>query len=121
MPGMMQSSLRIARPAVREGWLLKRERSDRTARGRDRFVEVNWDLALELVSDELARVRERYGHAAIFGGSYGGPPAPCADSDAPLSQQFRRLRQSNGKLQLGGPRNSCCLMSLALMPPSLAA
>jgi biotin/methionine sulfoxide reductase len=69
MPAMVHSPLRIARPAVREGWL--RGRSARESRGADRYVEVSWDMALKLVHEELARVRDRHGAAAVFGGSYG--------------------------------------------------
>mgnify|MGYP006149798959 CR=1 FL=1 len=53
MAGMVHSPLRIARPAVREGWLRQREGSDRAARGHDRFVEVDWDTALELVASQF--------------------------------------------------------------------
>src|SRR5690606_38981371 len=66
IPEMVHSPLRIARPAVREGW---REGKPRT--GHDRFREVSWDEALDLVAGELARVRREYGDTAIFGGSYG--------------------------------------------------
>src|SRR5690606_18211330 len=81
MPDSIHSSLRVARPAVRESWL--RRRGPRHAsghpdvaghghdRGREPFVEVTWDVALKLVADELARVRSDYGGEAIFGGSYG--------------------------------------------------
>lgn len=66
---------RIARPAVRRGWLAARRAGDpaldRSGRGDDEFVEVDWDVALGLVADELGRVRGRYGNEAIFGGSYG--------------------------------------------------
>ena len=66
IPEMVHSPLRIARPAIREGW---REGKPRT--GADRFHEVSWDEALDAVAGELARVRENYGNTAIFGGSYG--------------------------------------------------
>jgi biotin/methionine sulfoxide reductase len=66
IPDMVHSPLRIARPAVREGW---REGKPRT--GADRFCEVSWDEALDLVAGELVRVRGKHGDAAIFGGSYG--------------------------------------------------
>ncbi|ANN68333.1 molybdopterin-dependent oxidoreductase [Bordetella bronchialis] len=69
MPEMVHSPLRVARPAVREGWL--RRRGTGTGRGSDRYVEVGWDVALKLVHEELARVRARHGAEAIFGGSYG--------------------------------------------------
>src|SRR6185295_2871984 len=39
--------------------------------GADRFREVSWDEALDLVAGELTRVRGTYGDTAIFGGSYG--------------------------------------------------
>jgi len=66
IPEMVHSPLRIARPAVREGW---REGKPRT--GHDRFREVSWNEALDLVAGELTRVRRDHGDAAIFGGSYG--------------------------------------------------
>lgn len=59
---------RLTRPMVREGWL----RGDReSVRGRDRFVAVSWERALDLAAAELTRVRERHGPSAIYGGSYG--------------------------------------------------
>jgi len=68
MPEMVHSGLRIRAPAVREGWLKGR---DRRRRAGERFVEVGWDEALKLVSQEISSVREKYGAQAIFGGSYG--------------------------------------------------
>src|SRR5438132_1861363 len=52
IPAMVHSPLRIARPAIREGW---REGKERT--GHDRFREVSWGEALDAVAGELARVR----------------------------------------------------------------
>ena len=40
-------------------------------RGADKFVEVDWERALELVLTELNRVKESHGNSAIFGGFYG--------------------------------------------------
>ena len=71
IPAMVHSPTRIARPSVREGWLKKRSASERFARGRESFVEVSWDTALELVAGELARVRAQHGAESVFGGSYG--------------------------------------------------
>jgi biotin/methionine sulfoxide reductase len=71
IPAMVHSPLRLARPAVREGWLKDRDRSDRSRRGIERFVEIGWDEALRLVAGELARVRAEHGASGIFGGSYG--------------------------------------------------
>ncbi len=40
-------------------------------RGRDGFVEVGWDEVLDRLAAELARIRDRFGPAAVYGGSYG--------------------------------------------------
>nr|NMN92544.1 biotin/methionine sulfoxide reductase [Brenneria salicis ATCC 15712 = DSM 30166] len=68
---LVYSERRIRRPAVRRSWLQKRENSDRTLRGREDFVEVDWDVALDLVATENRRVRDQYGADGLFAGSYG--------------------------------------------------
>lgn len=88
MPGAMQSGLRISRPAVREGWLAHRTSSNRSTRGQERFVEVDWDTALDLVAGELARVRSEHGDAAIFGGSYGWSSAGRLHHARTLTHRF---------------------------------
>ncbi|MFF6804028.1 molybdopterin-dependent oxidoreductase [Streptomyces sp. NPDC012616] len=73
-PGMVTAAddnARVLRPAVRKGWLNGLPRVHDTARGADAFVEVSWDDAITLVSDELRRVRSQHGDSAVFGGSYG--------------------------------------------------
>lgn len=73
-PGMVTAaddSARVLRPAVRKGWLNGEPRTHGTARGADAFVEVTWDRAITLVSDEIRRVRSQHGDSAVFGGSYG--------------------------------------------------
>ena len=62
---------RVARPAIRAGWLDGGPGAATDRRGADRFVEVGWDRALDLVAGELDRVRVEHGNAAIYGGSYG--------------------------------------------------
>ncbi|NKB98071.1 MAG: molybdopterin-dependent oxidoreductase [Pseudomonadales bacterium] len=66
----VQHKARIARPAVRRGWL---ENSDRAKhrRGADEFVDLPWDEALDLAAKELHRVSNEYDNRAIFAGSYG--------------------------------------------------
>lgn len=59
---------RILRPAVREGWLKCDGGAGRSA---DRFVELDWNEAIDMVATELNRVCETHGNGAIFGGSYG--------------------------------------------------
>src|SRR5712671_7159298 len=62
---------RIDRPYIRKGFLDRGANSDRSRRGAEAFVPVDWDTALELVSTELTRVKTAFGNSAIFGGSYG--------------------------------------------------
>lgn len=59
---------RIARPAIRKGWLTGR---DRDRQGDAEFVEVPWDEALDLTARELRRIADTHGNDAIFAGSYG--------------------------------------------------
>lgn len=61
---------RVRRPAIRQGWL-EGGRPTGAGRGREPFVETDWDTALDLVARELQRVRRDHGNRAIFGGSYG--------------------------------------------------
>jgi len=66
------SALRVQRPAVREGWLHRTgPQQSGNGRGRELFVELEWDEALDLVAEELQRVTAAHGNTAIFGGSYG--------------------------------------------------
>src|SRR5262245_21321289 len=86
MPAMVHSPLRVARPAIREGW---REGKPRT--GNDRFREVAWDEALDLVAAELERVREVYGATAVFGGSQGWSSAGRVHHARTLTRRFHFL------------------------------
>lgn len=62
---------RVTQPLVRAGWLEKRENSDGTGRGSEKFVPVSWDEAATLVTGEIRRVAGEHGNASIFAGSYG--------------------------------------------------
>ena len=70
LPAALTHRARIARPAVRRGWLEHGPGADR-GRGREAFVSVSWDEVLDLVSNELRRVYATYGPRGVFGGSYG--------------------------------------------------
>jgi biotin/methionine sulfoxide reductase len=62
---------RVARPSIRESWYRNGPGSNNDRRGHEPFVEVEWDVAIELLASEIDRVRSEYGNDAIFGGSYG--------------------------------------------------
>ena len=65
---MHNADTRIARPAIRKGWL---ETRDRKRSGGAAFVQVPWDEALDFVADELKRVIQNHGNNALYAGSYG--------------------------------------------------
>ncbi len=83
IPAMVHSPLRIARPAIREGW-----RAGKPRTGSDRFREVSWDEALSLVAEELTRVRGKFGNTAILGGSYGWSSAGRVHHARTLTRRF---------------------------------
>ena len=68
--GSVRHPLRVAQPMVRQGWLQDGPGANQH-RGRQPFVPVSWDVALQLLSDELRRVYDGPGPGAVFGGSYG--------------------------------------------------
>ena len=71
IPDVVQHPCRIPQPMVREGWLERGPRHHGGDRGREPFIPVSWEKALDLVADELRRVRGSFGNSAIFAGSYG--------------------------------------------------
>ncbi len=92
----MHSPTRIATPMVREGWQ-PGGGGDRTGRGRDNFVPISWDRALDLVAEELTRVRREHGPGAVMGGSRGGRRPGSSTRPA----------RSSGPLLLGAQRRVC--------------
>ena len=85
---------RITQPMVRRGWLEKGPLDHGGGRGDDQFVEVSWDVALDLVAAELDRVKARHGNEAIFAGSYGW--ASAGRFHHAQSQIHRFLKQFGG-------------------------
>jgi biotin/methionine sulfoxide reductase len=71
MPDAVYHKTRVARPAIRKSWLERGFMAGGEGRGREPFVEVSWDEAIDLVSSELRRVKGEHGNEAIFAGSYG--------------------------------------------------
>ncbi|RPE67158.1 biotin/methionine sulfoxide reductase [Pacificibacter maritimus] len=68
LDAMQDTETRIARPSIRKGWL---ENRDHARSGNAEFVQVPWDEALNLLAQEVTRVRTDHGNKAIFAGSYG--------------------------------------------------
>lgn len=70
IPGSVRHASRVARPAVRRGWL-EHGPGPTDRRGREEFVEPGWDEVLDRLAAEYARVLAEHGNAAVYGGSYG--------------------------------------------------
>ncbi|MEM7776130.1 MAG: molybdopterin-dependent oxidoreductase [Pseudomonadota bacterium] len=107
--GSLNAEARVRRPAIREGWLERRPNGER---GRDPFVEVDWDRALDLIAAELARVRRSHGNRAIFAGSYGW--ASAGRFHHAQSQLKRFLNTQGGFVRSEG--NYSYNAALVLMP-----
>jgi biotin/methionine sulfoxide reductase len=86
--------VRVPCPMVREGFLRHGLNSDGGGRGRERFVPVSWERALDLAADALGTIREKYGNEAVFGGAYGW--ASAGRFHHALSQIHRFLNQFGG-------------------------
>jgi biotin/methionine sulfoxide reductase len=82
---------RIDRPYVRQGFLDHRGSSDRSRRGAEPFVPVEWDVALSLVASELDRIRSAFGNTSIFAGSYGWASAGRLHHAKSLLHRFMNL------------------------------
>ena len=68
IPDAVHHASRIAGPMARRGWL---DGDGGEGRGRDSYVPLDWDRAVDLIAGEVARVGRDFGNASIFGGSYG--------------------------------------------------
>jgi biotin/methionine sulfoxide reductase len=82
---------RIDRPYIRQGFFEKGVNGDRSRRGADPFVPLDWDEALKLTSSELARVKSTSGNASIFAGSYGWSSAGRLHHAKSLLHRFTNL------------------------------
>ncbi len=88
------TELRVAQPSIRRSWLEGGPGTATELRGREPFVVVDWDEALDIVAAELARVKGTHGNQAIYGGSYGWGSA--GRFHQPSNQIYRFLRQYGG-------------------------
>lgn len=71
MPDALYHNCRVARPSIRKSFLAQGYKAGGGGRGTEPFVEVPWDEALDIVTNELRRIKAAYGNEAIFAGSYG--------------------------------------------------
>lgn len=107
IPAAVHHRLRIARPAVRRGWLEGRRRG---GRGSEDFVDLPWDEALDIAAEEIARIRGDHGNEAIYGGSYGW--ASAGRFHHAQSQVHRFLNCIDGYVASFGSYSTGCAQSI---------
>ncbi|MCP4765251.1 MAG: molybdopterin-dependent oxidoreductase [Gammaproteobacteria bacterium] len=105
-------SARVLRPAVRKSYLEKGPGLANERRGEDAFVEVDFDTALDLIANELKRLRLQFGSQSIFAGSYGWASAGRFHHAQSQLKQF--LNCSGGFIRSEG--NYSYNAALVLMP-----
>ncbi len=71
VPDLVHGANRVDRPYVREGFLKHGKDSDRSGRGAEPFVPVEWGAALDLAAAEIKRIKEEHGNTSIYAGSFG--------------------------------------------------
>lgn len=64
------SRFRISKPMIREGYL-RNDPKNRNNRGKEPFVPVSWEEALDLTASAIKETKQSFGNAGIYGGSYG--------------------------------------------------
>ena len=67
----LDENCRIPRPMIRKSYLELGENSDRSKRGNEPFVAVDWETALNIAAEAMQRVKSKYGNEAIYAGDYG--------------------------------------------------
>lgn len=108
----LNGDARVLRPAIRKSWLENGPTDRSVERGRDAFVEVSWDKALELLAVELKRVRSIHGNESIYAGSYGWSSAGRFHHAQSLLKRF--LNTQGGFVRSVG--NYSYNAALVLMP-----
>lgn len=107
LPEAVHHRSRVARPAIRRGWLETRKRD---GRGSDEFVDLPWNEALDIAAEEIGRICREHGNEAIFGGSYGWSSA--GRFHHAQSQVHRFLNSIGGYVASFGSYSTGCAQSI---------
>ena len=67
----LDKNVRVLQPMVRAGYLKNGIHSDGSGRGKEPFVPVSWETALDLAAGALRKTMDEHGPSSIYGGSYG--------------------------------------------------
>ena len=111
LPEAIHHRSRVTKPSFRRGWL-KGHGANRSQqkRGAEDFVELPWDEALDIVAEELKRVRQAHGNNSIFGGSYGW--ASAGRFHHALSQVHRFLNAIGGYVSSVGSYSTAAAQAI---------
>src|SRR5438132_5825320 len=88
LPAVVQGTLRVREPYVRRGYLRNGPGKTSGDRGSDSYVQVSWDRALDLIKNEITRIKTQFGNEAIYGGSYGWASAGRLHHSPSLLKRF---------------------------------
>ena len=88
VPDVVHGTNRVDQPYVRESFLKHGKDSDRSGRGVEAFVPVEWETALDLAAGEIKRVKEKYGNSSIYAGSFGWASAGALHHAQGLVKRF---------------------------------
>jgi len=86
--------VRIAEPMVRLSYLNAGRAGGGALRGKEPFVPVSWEKALDLAASAISEIKKDYSNEAIYGGSYGW--ASAGRFHHAQSQIHRFLRTCGG-------------------------
>lgn len=103
---------RVTKAAVRESYLKAGPTGASPRRGEEKFLEVDLDMALDLVAAEFTRIRNTYGNNAIYAGSYGWASAGRFHH---AQSQLKRFLNANGGF-ISSEGNYSYNAALVLMP-----
>ncbi|WP_255459293.1 molybdopterin guanine dinucleotide-containing S/N-oxide reductase [Buttiauxella sp. A111] len=90
VPDQVHSKARVQFPMARKGFLASPD-APQGVRGEDDYVRISWDQALQLIHQQHQRIRETYGAASIFAGSYGWRSNGVLHKAATLLQRYMSL------------------------------
>ncbi|QCD43909.1 molybdopterin-dependent oxidoreductase [Campylobacter mucosalis] len=70
LPDVVQNENRVLYPMVRKSYLKAKGPAKSELRGKDEFVRVSWDVALDLAAKALKENFDKYGSEAVYGECY---------------------------------------------------
>ncbi|MFT5835986.1 MAG: trimethylamine-N-oxide reductase (cytochrome c) [Sulfurimonas sp.] len=89
---------RVKYPCVRKSYLEGKDRGD--LRGKEEFVRVTWDVALDLATKAIKKAQKKNGNKAIYNSCYSGWAHPGAFKPNAMAGRF--LNQIGGAVGTSG-------------------